>query len=436
MNFLNWIYISKPIKASPIGWIFFQIGLFFLPSSAFLGGLFLVISLIRANFRNTIFFFTRDIWNYPLILASFIMLAGTFDAYSGWLAWIGLVNWLPFFWVFWSARDYLSSSLSRKKSTLILLFGSVPVFITGFGQIWLGWSGPWEIFDGLIVWFVASGGQPLGRLSGLFDYANIAGSWLSIVWPISLATVLEPFQGLSKRVISICLAVCVVSSLIMTSSRNAWVALTLSIPFVIGPAQWYWLLPLFLFSLLPVIFSVLPNVHPFLQEWSRKIIPESIWSRLNDMQYADERVLEGTRLNQWKVALKLITERPWLGWGAAAFSVLYPLREGLWHGHSHNLPLELAVSHGLLVMFLIVGLVLSLLVVSMKKCIFFKSSNHQSILFDRAWWTSTFVLVFLHGADMPLFDGRINLVGWILLSGLRCMILPDQLLNKKEHNAI
>ena len=366
------------------------------------------------------------------------MILGCFNAYSGWLAWVGLANWLPFFWVFWSARDYLSSSLSRKKSALILLFGSVPVFITGFGQIWFDWSGPWQIFDGLIVWFITSGGQPLGRLSGLFDYANIAGSWLAIVWPISLATVLEPFQGLSKRFIAICLAICVASSLIMTSSRNAWAALTLAIPFVIGPAQWYWLLPLFLCSLLPVFFSALPNIHPFLQDSSRKIIPESIWSRLNDMQYADERVLEGTRLNQWKVALKLITERPWLGWGAAAFSVIYPLREGLWHGHAHNLPLELGVSHGILVMFLIVGWVLALLIVSMRKCIFFKASNHRSILFDRAWWTSTFVLVFLHGADMPLFDSRINLVGWILLSGLRCMILPPsvELLNKEEYNSI
>ena len=58
-----------------------------------------------------------------------------------------------------------------------------------------------------------------------------------------------------------------------------------------------------------------------------------------------------TRLSQWGMALQLVAERPWLGWGAAAFSVLYPiLRTGKWHGHSHNLPLELAVSSGVPVM--------------------------------------------------------------------------------------
>ena len=67
----------------------------------------------------------------------------------------------------------------------------------------------------------------------------------------------------------------------------------------------------------------------------------------------------GTRLSQWGVALQLIAERPWLGWGAAAFSVLYPLRTGKWHGHSHNLPLELAVSSGVPAALALVGLVLA-----------------------------------------------------------------------------
>ena len=102
------------------------------------------------------------------------MLVGSFKAYSGWLAWVGLANWLPFFWAFWAFQPYLNSALSRRRCALWLVAGTVPVLITGFGQLWLGWQGPWQLFNGLVIWFVAPDGQPSGRLSGLFNYGTIA----------------------------------------------------------------------------------------------------------------------------------------------------------------------------------------------------------------------------------------------------------------------
>ena len=43
-------------------------------------------------------------------------------------------------------------------------------------------------------------------------------------------------------------------------------------------------------------------------------------------------------------------------------------------------------------------------------------------LFDRAWWAAVLVLVVVHGTDMPFFDSRLNIAGWILLAGLRSRI--------------
>ena len=40
--------------------------------------------------------------------------------------------------------------------------------------------------------------------------------------------------------------------------------------------------------------------------------------------------------------------------------MLYPLRHKIWLGHAHNLPLEIAVSHGLPVMVLVVMAVMAL----------------------------------------------------------------------------
>ena len=102
--------------------------------------------------------------------------------------------------------------------------------------------------------------------------------------------------------------------------------------------------------------------------------------------------------------------------------MLFPLRTGLFHGHSHNLPLELAISHGVVVSLLINIFVFSLLLISYFSRIFNNLNIQKNIIVDRAWWTSTLILICFHATDIPLFDSRINILGWILLIGLRCMI--------------
>ena len=413
--------IKKNNFSNNIGWNCFQLGVFCLPSSALLSCLFLVVALFDESLKRRDCYW-REYWNYPLVLATCLMIIGCIRSHTGWLAWLGLFNWLPFFWFFWGLQPYLMTPERRTKCASCLLWGSLPVLITGFGQLWFGWEGPWQIFDGLIIWYISPGGEPLGRLSGLFDYANITAAWLAGVWPLSLASVLHPFICGKNRVIPWVLLVSFVSSMILTDSRNAWGAIVLGLPLVFGSASWSWLIPLMLISVIPVIIAVSPVFDFGIQQFARSIVPESIWMRLNDMQFADTRPIEATRIGQWKVAINLIFEKPWLGWGAAAFSIIYPLRTGLFHGHSHNLPLELAISHGILVSFLINIFVFSLLIISGFYRIFNKLNSKENIILDRAWWTSTLILICFHATDIPLFDSRINILGWILLIGLRCMI--------------
>ncbi|MBM5820663.1 MAG: hypothetical protein FJ070_11375, partial [Cyanobacteria bacterium K_DeepCast_150m_m2_101] len=40
-------------------------------------------------------------------------------------------------------------------------------------------------------------------------------------------------------------------------------------------------------------------------------------------------------------------------------------------------------------------------------------------VFERAWWTAAFMLAVLHATDIPMYDSRINIAGWVLLAGLR-----------------
>tara|TARA_B100000579_G_scaffold290034_1_gene240776 strand:- start:199 stop:885 length:687 start_codon:yes stop_codon:yes gene_type:complete len=225
--------------------------------------------------------------------------------------------------------------------------------------------------------------------------------------------------------------------MILTDSRNAWGAIVLGLPLVLGSASWSWLIPSMLIFILPVIIAVLPFFDIGIQQLARTMVPESIWSRLNDLQFVDTRPFEATRIGQWKVAINLTFEKPWLGWGAAAFSIIYPLKTGLFHGHSHNLPLELAVSHGVLVSFLINIFVFGLLTFSAIDRIFNRLNSAKNIVIDRAWWTSALILICFYATDIPLFDSRINILGWILLIGLRCMIYnskTDKVIFKKFEN--
>jgi hypothetical protein len=50
---------------------------------------------------------------------------------------------------------------------------------------------------------------------------------------------------------------------------------------------------------------------------------------------------------------------------------------------------------------------------------------HEGMLkgpvFERGWWSASFMLAALHATDIPMYDSRINIAGWVLLAGLRCV---------------
>ena len=98
-------------------------------------------------------------------------------------------------------------------------------------------EGPWQIFDGLIIWFISPGGEPLGRLSGLFDYAILLPhgyrAYGHFVWhPFS------SFYSWKKPCDSMCFLIAFIAGMILTDSRNAWGAIFLALPLVFGSASW------------------------------------------------------------------------------------------------------------------------------------------------------------------------------------------------------
>ena len=58
-----------------------------------------------------------------------------------------------FFWIYWDFEIYLSSYRKRIEAIKFYLLGSIPVLLSGLGQYFLNWHGPFNILNGFIVWF-------------------------------------------------------------------------------------------------------------------------------------------------------------------------------------------------------------------------------------------------------------------------------------------
>ena len=125
---LAWLIRECPEQASKLGWLTFQLGLLLLPSSALLAGALLFVSFLLGLFGRFAACW-RDPWNWPLLLAALLMLLGCLVSYSGWLAWVGLGNLLPFFLGFWAFQPYLVSlTIHKATTTLLQLFLTVKMF--------------------------------------------------------------------------------------------------------------------------------------------------------------------------------------------------------------------------------------------------------------------------------------------------------------------
>ena len=131
-----------------------------------------------------------------------------------------------------------------------------------------------------------------------------------------------------------------------------------------------------------------------------------------------------SRFSIWGKAINLILDKPFFGWGAASFPVLYFAQYGEWIWHPHNLFLELSISYGLITSLLVFIFIGILLFKSFRNI--YKSNNS----FEKAWFTSIVVFLIHHSFDVVYFDARISTIFWILLAGLKGISNQQKISNK------
>ena len=422
------LYFSKEKNLDDYGFIFFILGIFFLPSTLIISVLFLLPAFLISSLKGNKPFF-KDHLNLPfLIFGLLILLSAIFQNYflpnnydEIWdtkLSLIGLANWIPLIWVFWASQPYLNSKSKRRSFSLILVAGTFPVLISGFGQYFLNWTGPFQTLNGLIIWYQRPIENP-GGLSGLFSSQNYAASWLNFVWPFCIALFIEKGNNLFKKTAALSFLISTGLAAFLTFSRNAWLGLFTSMPIVLGKKGFKIFLPLITIIIFILFFLFSPIFDGELQNNLKNFLPGKILLEFSNEGYEG---LDVTRIEIYNSALELIKENPFFGIGAGSFTEIFFFNTNFWKGHSHNLLFELSISYGLpaTIIFFITNI--NILYLSSKK-IFSSKIKINGTYIDRAFWIALFFFLISQLVDVQYFDGKISLITWILIAGLKNIIL-------------
>ena len=416
---------------------FFRIGIFLLPSAFFLSTIFILIASF-INLRNKGNKLFKNKWNYPLYISTILILVSSFNNYFSFgkiedlqienkiSIFLDIANWVPFFYIFISCRSFLSNTNLRRDFSLLLISGSFPIFLSGFYQFLLFkfnfpeyFYGPYSILKGLVVWYqrpININGET--GITSIFSNPNYLGCWLIILLPFSIALLMEKNKERYKKIFSFIFLLSIIICIVLTKSKAAINLLALSIPitFNFNLSITIILLMIYFLSTGMIIYLANSDIPINLQ-----IIPKVI---LDD--YSRESLSQDTlrefRHNIWINAVNFIKIDPILGLGAGIFPVLYLLKQGKWVAHTHNLFLELAFNHGILVAFTIIMFMVFLIYKS-----FYALNDsylRQSLnnFLNKTWWSSAVLLLVSQMVDLQYYDGRVSMTLWLLLSGLLSII--------------
>ena len=413
----------KPKLLLNIGRTCFSFGIFILPTAFLYSSIFLLISFIIASVKSRNFF--KDKWNLPLIICSFLMIIVCLISYFNptiynnstdkFLNWIGLLNWIPMFWVYWCAQYYLKTLEQRKSCAFFLVLGTIPIVIAGFGQYYFNWFGPFTFLNETIIWYQRESSNH--ALTGPFNNPNYAGTWLTSIFPFSLFFFVKTTKiHLSKLFFSFT-TIAITFAIFLTHSRNAITNFFIAFTLLIGISiKTLFLLSSIIFVFISTIFILeIPlsslgffNNNSILQGF----MPDT--NKFND-------IFSFNRIKIWKTAISNILNNPFIGWGASSFSILYLIKnEEPTYQHTHNLILEVANNYGIVISLILFTTIFFLMYKSKPNLSQQNLSILDNELINKFWWVSTLIILLMHLTDITYYDGRISLLFWILISGVRC----------------
>ncbi len=404
----------------------FLLGAFFLASALPISGFFFLFAIIFSliNNKSTPF---KGKWNYPLYLAIGLIIFSTINNtifnFSSTAEldktniFVGIFNWIPLFFSFWGFQAYLKTDSQRKLFANYLFTGSIPVILSCILQYWFEIYGPFEAFNGLIVWFQ----KPLSGntgVSGLFSNQNYAGLWLSAIWPFSIFISREFNKNVFLKICFIILSFLILYFTFLANSRNSVIGILISI-LILFKLKFFFIFILFILIFLGLYFSLV-NFSIIRGFTPNSFLPIDLIEQIYNFRTTN--LLDTARFEIWEKAIKLILEKPLLGWGASTFAIVYKLKGGFYEiQHTHSMPFELAYNFGIPLALILCSFSIYLLFKGWK-IIINRNKNNFLYLDINLYWLTSLTIVFLsHVNDISYYDGKISLLIWILLAGVKCM---------------
>jgi len=426
----------QPVVNLNIGNQLFLYGTFFLPSATFIGISLLFVALI-ISIRRSKTNYLKDKWNYPLLISIGLILFSTihitffnnpytFENFDTKIIWLNLLKWVTLIICFIGFQDFLENYKQRKFFAKFLVAGTLPVILSCFLHKFFFSEGPYQIFNGLIIWFQ----KPLhisGGISGLFSNVNYTGIWLSITLPFCIVLCRLEKKKLFRYILYF-LILLFSYFILETTSRNAY--LSLIICFTLFMQLRYSIILILIQATSLVIFKFVEVSENNLYGINFNI---PFVTAINEISSSSIN-LEGSRLVIFKEALSLIRDRPFLGWGPSTFNFNFTknnlnnlniLKENPYH--SHNMPLELAYNFGIPLALILVTTSIILLIISVKNLYKYKFIDKKEFLINKAWIISILIIIFTHLNDVTFYEDRIGIMISIFFSGLRCITKENRL---------
>ena len=420
----NLKYLKK-LDLYLLGFSSLNIGIFFLFSAPVIGSFFLLLSLSLSIFqfkKNPL----KDKINLIFLLISFLMIISCsifkfnsqeflIDNNSNFYTppFISLINWIPLFFAYLGFQNYLKTKKDRFITSISLIFGSIPILISGFGQYLFGWYGPLDFLNGLIIWYQREISIETKGMTGLFNNPNYTACALATICPFLYATFFENRNLNKKKITSLFLIFLTIIGILFTSSRNGLLALLLGTFIFLIPLKSK-LLSFSFFSFTSILLINFISNYVF----NLSLIPFKLIKKINF-----EAISNDPRILMWKESINYISQKPFLGWGGNSFSSLWNSNNPMYLGHSHSIPIEISIQYGLITSILLSGTIVFVLIKSFRTIFLesnFKIINFQKEnFFDRGWYSACVLILFSNTIDILYYDIRISVLTWLLIAGLR-----------------
>lgn len=416
--------MNQSSKNHNLPWFFACLGALLLSLIPSVGVVSLVVCILiiaRSKFPQLI----QQPFNWGLALLSLYLIGISCVAFYPGESFLGLPNLIPFFILLATFRTLINQPSQLHRLAWLLVSPCLIIVILGLGQLFANWGTPPLIHQSL-GWQLVPQGQPPGRMSSVFMYANTLAAYLVAIFFLNLGLCLKYWLFNRKKLYPLLfLSVSLVANgvgVILTNSRNAWVIAffgCLAFALYLG---WR----LLVFGVISAAATVLwaafgPDPARGLL---RNVIPAYFWARVSDEMYPD-RPVATLRTTQWHFAWEMSLKRPLTGWGLRNFTPLYQAQTQEFLGHPHNLFLMLSAETGFIAtIFLcaLVGWVLAEALILLQSWAFSKSDR---LIFFSYLIAFTSCIIF-NLFDITILDLRTNTLGWLLLSAIAGIVFANK----------